>query len=50
LTGHLADLENLRFALLVPALCYAVILLFGIYARLPAAGAYDSVAPAQPRQ
>jgi len=36
LTGHLADLENLRFALVLPALCYAVIMLFGIYARRPA--------------
>jgi len=36
LTGHLADLENLRFALLLPGLCYAVIMLFGIYARRPA--------------
>jgi MFS transporter, FHS family, L-fucose permease len=41
LTGHLADLENLRFALLLPALCYAVILLFGIYARRPAEPQYQ---------
>lgn len=35
LTGMLADASNLRFALLLPALCYAVILLYGIYARRP---------------
>jgi MFS transporter, FHS family, L-fucose permease len=37
LTGHVADLTSLRFALAVPALCYAVILSYGIYARRPAA-------------
>jgi MFS transporter, FHS family, L-fucose permease len=36
LTGHVADLTSLRFALAVPALCYAVILSYGIYARRPA--------------
>ena len=37
LTGHLADLSgSLHFALLLPALCYAVILAYGIYARRPA--------------
>jgi FHS family L-fucose permease-like MFS transporter len=36
LTGHLADLTTLRFAFLVPALCYAGILGYGIYARRPA--------------
>ena len=36
LTGHVADLFTLQFALLVPALCYAVILCFGFYARRPA--------------
>jgi FHS family L-fucose permease-like MFS transporter len=36
LTGHLADLSSLRLALAVPALCYAVILAFGLYARRPA--------------
>ncbi|MBN8839041.1 MAG: sugar MFS transporter [Sphingomonadales bacterium] len=36
-TGHLADLSgSLHFALLLPALCYAVILAYGIYARRPA--------------
>jgi FHS family L-fucose permease-like MFS transporter len=49
LTGHLADLENLRFALLLPALCYAVIMLFGIYARRPANKAYGPAVAAQPR-
>lgn len=33
LTGALADLNGLAFALALPALCYAVILAFGIYAR-----------------
>lgn len=33
LTGHAADLVGLRTALIVPALCYAVILAFGWYAR-----------------
>jgi FHS family L-fucose permease-like MFS transporter len=47
LTGHLADLANLRFALLLPALCYAVIMLFGLYARQPANKAYASTASAQ---
>ena len=37
LTGHLADLSSLRVALYLPALCYAVIALFGLYARRPAA-------------
>ncbi|HEY2751207.1 sugar MFS transporter [Phenylobacterium sp.] len=36
LTGHLADIWNLRAALWLPALCYAVIALFGVYARRPA--------------
>ncbi len=35
LTGHVADLTSLGFALLVPALCYAVILGYGVYARRP---------------
>jgi FHS family L-fucose permease-like MFS transporter len=42
LTGYLADITNLHFALLLPALCYAVILLFGIYARRPAADAVSA--------
>jgi MFS transporter, FHS family, L-fucose permease len=36
LTGHLADLSSLRDALAVPALCYAIILGYGWYARRPA--------------
>ncbi|WP_298673907.1 sugar MFS transporter [uncultured Sphingomonas sp.] len=37
LTGYLADVSgSLHFALLLPALCYAVILGYGIYARRPA--------------
>ena len=39
LTGLLADKSgSLQFALLLPALCYAVIGAFGIYARRPAEG------------
>jgi len=38
LTGRTADLmDSLKLALLVPAICYAVICGFGIYARRPAA-------------
>ncbi len=37
LTGFAADLTGLRLALLVPALCYAVIVAYGIYARRPVA-------------
>ncbi len=33
LTGHVADVATLQFALLVPALCYAVIVGYGLYAR-----------------
>ncbi len=36
ITGHAADLEGLKLALAVPAICYAVILAFGIFARRPA--------------
>ena len=42
LTGHVADLSGLAFALIVPALCYAVIGGYGVYARRPTA-----VAPAR---
>jgi len=34
--GHVADILTRQFALLVPALCYAVIAGFGIFARRPA--------------
>jgi len=37
LTGHMADLIGLRAALFVPAICYAGILAYGIYARRPVA-------------
>jgi FHS family L-fucose permease-like MFS transporter len=33
LTGHVADLTRLKFALLVPGVCYAIILSYGLYAR-----------------
>jgi MFS transporter, FHS family, L-fucose permease len=39
ITGRLADWTTLQFALTVPAICYAGILSFGIYARRPAAAA-----------
>ena len=32
LTGHLADLSGLRFALVLPALCYLAIGAFGVWA------------------
>ncbi len=35
LTGYAADLSSLQVALAVPALCYAVILGYGVYARRP---------------
>lgn len=36
LTGQLADIASLRIALWLPAACYLVIALFGLYARRPA--------------
>jgi MFS transporter, FHS family, L-fucose permease len=39
IAGHLADWQGLEFALLAPAVCYAGILAFGVYARRPAADA-----------
>lgn len=36
ITGQTADLTSLKMALLVPAICYAAILAFGVYARRPA--------------
>ncbi|RYF10848.1 MAG: hypothetical protein EOO77_20665, partial [Oxalobacteraceae bacterium] len=37
LTGMLADKSgSLHFALLLPAICYALILAYGFYARAPA--------------
>jgi FHS family L-fucose permease-like MFS transporter len=37
ITGHAADAVGLKMALIVPALCYAIILCFGIFARRPRA-------------
>ena len=37
LMGHAADMVGLKMALTVPALCYAVIVCFGIFARRPRA-------------
>jgi FHS family L-fucose permease-like MFS transporter len=39
IAGHLADLSGLQFALLAPAVCYAGILTYGVYARRAAADA-----------
>ena len=36
-TGHAADLVGLKMALVVPAVCYAIIVCFGIFARRPRA-------------
>lgn len=36
ITGHAADLAGLKAAMIVPAVCYAVICGFGIFARRPA--------------
>jgi FHS family L-fucose permease-like MFS transporter len=36
ITGRAADLAGLKAAMIVPALCYAVICGFGIFARRPA--------------
>ncbi len=38
ITGRAADWHGWQFALTVPALCYAVILSFGVYARRPFSG------------
>lgn len=35
LMGHTADIAGLKMSLVVPAVCYAAILLFGVYARRP---------------
>jgi FHS family L-fucose permease-like MFS transporter len=35
LTGYAADVSSLRMALIVPAVCYLLILVFGWYARKP---------------
>ncbi|HEX8446604.1 MAG TPA: glucose/galactose MFS transporter, partial [Sphingomonas sp.] len=44
LTGWTADQIGLKGALLVPALCYAIILAFGLYARRPAPALDDAAA------
>lgn len=36
LTGLIADASSLRFALILPAACYAIIAAYGVYARRPA--------------
>ncbi len=36
-TGHAADAMGLKMALAVPAICYAIILCFGVFARRPRA-------------
>ncbi|MEO6715755.1 MAG: hypothetical protein ABIM50_00690 [Novosphingobium sp.] len=43
LTGYLADISgSLAFSLALPALCYAVIAAFGVFARYPASGPVSS--------
>jgi FHS family L-fucose permease-like MFS transporter len=37
ITGHAADAVGLKMALAVPAICYAIILCFGVFARRPRA-------------
>jgi MFS transporter, FHS family, L-fucose permease len=37
ITGHTADLVGLKMALIVPAVCYAIIVCFGIFSRRPRA-------------
>jgi MFS transporter, FHS family, L-fucose permease len=37
ITGHAADSVGLKMALAVPAICYAIILCFGVFARRPRA-------------
>lgn len=39
LYGHIADITNRQFAMIVPVLCYLIIAAFGIYTRRPAASA-----------
>ena len=43
-TGALADRGGLHFALILPALCYGVILAYGFYARRPLRGALPAAA------
>jgi FHS family L-fucose permease-like MFS transporter len=43
ITGRLADIEGLKVALAVPALCYLAILIFGVYARHHKEGAFIAV-------
>lgn len=44
LTGMIADGSTLRFALILPALCYAIIAGYGVFARRPAGEAAAPVA------
>jgi MFS transporter, FHS family, L-fucose permease len=44
LTGMLADRGGLHFALVLPALCYAVILAYGVYARRPLGSPFAAAA------
>ncbi|MDN4057644.1 sugar MFS transporter [Massilia sp. YIM B02769] len=37
ITGHTADLVGLKMALIVPAICYGIIVCFGMFARRPRA-------------
>jgi FHS family L-fucose permease-like MFS transporter len=44
ITGKAADLSGLKMALIVPAVCYGVILLFGWFARQPLKASAEIVA------
>ena len=35
LTGLIADQSGLRFAMILPAACYAIIACYGVFARKP---------------
>jgi FHS family L-fucose permease-like MFS transporter len=45
LTGRVADLSSLRWALLVPAACYSVIVLFGWFTRRPLEASLPAAEP-----
>jgi MFS transporter, FHS family, L-fucose permease len=48
LTGTVADLTTLSFALFVPAVCYVIIVAYGVYARRPRATAAAVLHKASP--
>jgi FHS family L-fucose permease-like MFS transporter len=42
LYGHIADITNRQFAMIVPVLCYLIIAAFGAYTRRPVASAHHA--------